>query len=540
MKKFFKTFFLVLFAVCALCALAACNRETKGLRYELNKDGESYTVAGLDTARNKRVVIPAMHAGKPVTAIGQCAFDGHGEITSVAIPDSVTEIGPFAFMVCSKLKNVTIPQGVTEIETETFSRCYSLKKIELPNGITSIGSGAFSDCIGLTSITIPDSVTRIESSAFSFCSGLTSITIPDSVTSVGYSAFKGCNRLESVKWDASCEEEDDGRPIFGGCNQIKNITIGENAALIPDSLYKNHRSIQSITVDGENKDFCFVGGCLIETESKTLLFGFDDSKIPADGSVTSIGAYAFANCRDMRRMYIPDSVKHVGYHAFYGCEYMAGVYITDISAWCGIDFADREANPLYYAHKLYLNSELVTELTIPDGVTKIGSYAFGYCPDITSVTIPDSVTEIDFGAFIRCENIAGVYITDLAAWCSITFDGYCSNPLFFAPQLYLNGTPVCELTLPDGITEIKECAFENYYCLTGVTIPRSLTSIGSWAFGCCENLTDITFQGMKEEWNALTKGFGWNTLTGEYTVHCDDGDVLEKGYEDIVAGTNLS
>ena len=86
---------------------------------------------------------------------------------------------------------------VTSIGDSAFEECSNLTSITIPNSVTSIGDYAFSRCSNLTSITIPNSVTSIGDYAFSGCSDLTSITIPDSVTSIGDYAFFGCSNLTS-------------------------------------------------------------------------------------------------------------------------------------------------------------------------------------------------------------------------------------------------------------------------------------------------------------------------------------------------------
>lgn len=98
----------------------------------------------------------------------------------------------------SKIKKVVIEDGVTRIGNEAFYGCSDLTSITIPNSVTKIGKYAFSGCSGLTSVIIPNSVTSIGSTAFYQCSGLTSITIPNSVTSIGDGAFGNCSGLTYV------------------------------------------------------------------------------------------------------------------------------------------------------------------------------------------------------------------------------------------------------------------------------------------------------------------------------------------------------
>jgi len=98
------------------------------------------------------------------------------EIVKVIVADSVTSIGEEAFFGCENLTSITIPDSVTSIGNKAFSNCTSLKSITIPNSVTSIGNQAFFDCSSLTSITIPDSVTSIGNWAFDGCTSLTVYT----------------------------------------------------------------------------------------------------------------------------------------------------------------------------------------------------------------------------------------------------------------------------------------------------------------------------------------------------------------------------
>ena len=130
-----------------------------------------------------------------VTSIGNHAFGGCRNLTSVVIPNSVTNIGDHAFEYCSNLTSVTISNSVTSIEFRTFYDCFSLTAVTIPNSVTNIGEAAFDGCYSLTTINIPNSVTNIGEAAFANCSSWTSVTIPNSVTSIGESAFLACSSL---------------------------------------------------------------------------------------------------------------------------------------------------------------------------------------------------------------------------------------------------------------------------------------------------------------------------------------------------------
>ena len=175
-------------------------------------------------------------------------------------------------------------------------------------------------------------------------------------------------------------------------------------------------------------------------------------------------------------------MSRVGDDAFFNCTSLTSVYITDIAAWYNIEFNSWGSNPLSYAQNLYLNNELVTDLVIPDGVTGIGEWVFSGCSSLMSITIPDSVTIIGDGAFNGCSSLTEVYITDIAAWCSIEFNGWLSNPLFSAQNLYLNNELVTDLLIPEKVTSIGEYAFQGCSSLTSIVIPDSVTSIGEYAF----------------------------------------------------------
>ena len=162
------------------------------------------------------------------------------------------------------------------------------------------------------------SVTSIGNYAFYECSSLTTIILPEGVTSIGERAFSGCSSLTSIT--------------------------------LPDGM--------------TSIEYCAFSGCSSLT-SITLPEG-----------VTSIGEWAFSDCSSLTSITLSESVTSIGNGAFEDCSSLTAVHISSIEAWCKISFEDYDSNPLYYAHNLYLNGELVTELVIPESVTSIGNYAF--------------------------------------------------------------------------------------------------------------------------------------------------------------------
>ena len=209
-------------------------------------------------------------------------------------------------------------------------------------------------------------------------------------------------------------------------------------------------------------------------------FGVDYSIIRKIKSITipdtikKIGSSAFRHCSYLTSIIIPDSVTSIGEGAFYGCGSLTIVTIPDSVTSIG--------NEAFYG------CTGLTSITIPNSVTSIGSSAFSGCSGLTSVTIPDSVTSIGEDAFYCCEELISV-------------------------------------TIGSGVTSIGETVFRSCTGLTSIIIPNSVTNIGRYAFWDCAGLTSITYNGTKAQWNAIDKSNNWNFNTGNYVVHCTDGDI---------------
>ena len=251
---------------------------SQGLEFTLNDDGESYSVTGIGTCTDTEIVIPATYKDKPVTAIGECAFYGFRNLTSITISDGVTRIDEGAFYGCRGLTSIIIPNSVTIIGDSVFSGCGDLESIIvasqnptyysdgnclieresktlikgcknsiIPQGVVRIGDSAFNSCIGLISITIPEGVTSIGDNVFVNCNNLINITIPESVTSIGNSVFHSCYSLTSITIPDGVTSI--GTAVFYRCCSLTSITISNRTTSIGEYAFYDCFSLTSITFE---------------------------------------------------------------------------------------------------------------------------------------------------------------------------------------------------------------------------------------------------------------------------------------------------
>ena len=343
-----------------------------------------------------------------------------------------------------------------------------VKSAVIAEGVTSIGGFAFYDCTSLTSVTIPDSVTSIGANAFFDCTSLTSVTIPDSVTSIGVGAFASCTSLTGI-WVAESNSHyssDASGVLF---NKDKTTLVQCPGAFAAYTIPNSVTSIGDVAFS-----FC------------TSL-----ASVTIPDSVTSIGRHAFQYCTSLTSVTIPNGVTSIGDSAFSYCASLTSVTIPDSVTSIG--------------WSAFAGCTSLTSVTIPDSVTSIGSLAFSGCTSLTSVTVPDSVTSIGDAAFASCTSLTGIWVAE----GSSHYASDASGVLFNKDKTTLVQCPGAfsgSYAIPDSVTSIGHCAFEDCASLTSVTIPDSVTSIGHYAFEGCRSLTDVYFTGTESAWNSIAIG----------------------------------
>ena len=179
-----------------------------------------------------------------VTTIGENAFEGCQELTTVVIPANISSIGRNVFLGCGNLTTIVVdpenPKYDSRDNCNAIIETYSQKLITgcknstIPNSVKSIGEYAFFGCSGLTSVEIPDSIINIETSAFRKCGELLSVKIGTGVTIIEDNTFRDCNLLKTITIGSNVQEIKQGS--LYSCNNLENI-ISLNT--IPPTLSRN-------------------------------------------------------------------------------------------------------------------------------------------------------------------------------------------------------------------------------------------------------------------------------------------------------------
>ncbi|SEL45724.1 leucine-rich repeat protein [Ruminococcus albus] len=322
----------------------------------------------------------------------------------------------------SRIKNVIIGDGVSTIGYSAFESCPNLEKVTFPDSLHIIGPEAFKDCTNLAEINTPDSVLYIERDAFEntawlktkqeadplvifghiLLNGQTAagdVVVPEGITAIGEYAFKNCEELTSVVLPDGVTDVQ--MSAFYNCKNLKSINFPDGLVSIDDSAFSHCESLTS-------------------------------ADLPE--SLTTLSPYSFLYCTALEDITIPEGVREIEASTFKG------------TAWIK---AQKEKSPFIVINGILVDASGASgEVTVPDGVTRIGGLSFSDGAEVTKVVIPEGVTVIDAEAFSGCRTLESV-------------------------------------SIPNSVRKIGEDAFLGC-AMKEVTIPPSVTEIDSHAFGFSE------------------------------------------------------
>lgn len=422
-----------------------------------------------------------------VTRIGANAFYGCALAETVDIPEKLSSVGTGAFLGCASLTMVdihdiaswvaiefenseanplheaeqlyingelvtklVIPEGVTRIGAKAFHSCKSITEIVLPHTLTEIGRKAFFKCDGLTKVTLPFGIRELGDYSFYSCASLSEINIPYSVERIGIYSFAICRQLVSVSFDG----------VEGWSAQNED---GALTAMSPEVIANSSEMAKNLVNPQRYRNYFMV------RDTETVAYGDCGSNVKwvldGRGRLTVYGKGAMT-------------------------DYSISSY--DLSPW--------------YAYR-----DSITEIIIEEGVTYIGRAAFNGLGKAVRADIPTTVTGIGDDGFYKCVSMKTVNIKDIAAWCEIKFGSSGSTPVFYAKTLYLNGAPIVDLVIPEGVTTVSKNAFYACETLESVKLPSTLIMIDESAFYKCINLSEIEFSDSLRviwEW-----AFGFTAIT---------------------------
>ena len=373
----------------------------------------------------------------------------------VTIPDTVEVVGESAFENNQKVQFVVIPKSVKRLDAYVFWGCNNLEEVVLGKGLTAVDEYSFAGCTGLKQITIPENVQSIDAQAFAGCVNLTDIYIPATVTGIAEDAFLNCDNV-TIHADEGSVAAQFAQKLAEQKNRDPLVT----AAPVQTPTAVSRPDTQATTEP-------------VSTATPA------PAATPVPGNV--LGSTIIVGNHALVMVHPGEEKVQQGY-----TEPEAGQETgeeQDITA---------ETENGKIPEWMYYRNQSVSAVTIPEGTTEIGRFAFSRS-SLRTVTIPEGVTVIDYAAFYHCDNLDNVILPDTVntvgakafthtGWLDDFEENSMDDFLISGDILVAYKGNLPEVVIPDGVRVIAEEAFRNHTELKKVHLPASVTDIGNDAF----------------------------------------------------------
>ncbi len=367
-------------------------------------------------------------------------------------------------------------------------------EIILHENTVTIWNHAFADCNNIISVTIPDSIISIGANAFQNCTNLTNIIIPNSVTNIGDYAFDGCNSLITVEFEEDCKLTNIGNYVFSDCTSLTNITIPDSVTSIGNSAFRYCTSLTNIIIPSSVTS---IGSYAFSNCTKLSEITIESADIYTrlTSTSTSYAGGILANALEIKVLKsIVDSNKNVFMNEDYNYAKLENenyyIYVSldlldnystyeRFVSYNGIRYLGTEENPYYMAFNV--EDKTTSSVSLHKDTISIGYKAFEGCVNLTNITLPSGVTNIRDYAFNGCTSLTEVTIPS-----KVTLIGNYS---------FQNCTNLNSVEIETGdLWAIGNYAFYGCKGLKNVTIPKNVTMIAIYAFYGCTSLTSVQFE----------------------------------------------
>lgn len=414
----------------------------------------------------------------------------HTILQRIVLPTTTTAIGENAFMECSSLEEIVVPEGVKSIGSYAFNRCNALRSVQLPEGIITLADATFMDCPALTSIVIPSTVTSIGGNVFNGCS-ITSLSLPAGVNSIGYDAF--CHGLKELHVAST-------NVPMAGFRAFNSINTSECVLYVPKGTAAAYK-----VADQWNAFTHIVEEDVVVDALTSIEVSLKDAGTLADvlagvdlSALTNLRVAGPINALDlgfMRELAGSDEYFRptTGLVTSLDLEDATIVAAEDL-AYAIHPYSD-PSNPVYltiWSTTMDANNMLppmafegchLEHIVLPRSLTTIAS-AFSGCPLQGTLVVPEGVTHIRDYAFQGCAQLEGIVLP--STLCDVgAADPYYPNAL--GTHVFEGCANLRAITLPAGVTTIPASAFEGAG-LEEIFIPATVKSIANRAFASIPNM----------------------------------------------------